>query len=81
MAAFPSDGLPSGPVMFLAEVIADAIGQQATVQDERNGVWWIAGGCTPGTAGCKVNLRDVAEAVLVNLPDCGYGRLPKSEGK
>lgn len=64
--------LPSGPVMFVAEVIAEAIGQQIAVEDLRNGMWWLSGGCAPQSAGCKLNLRDVAEAVLLDIWQAGY---------
>lgn len=69
----PSADLPSGPVMFVAEVIAEAIGTQRTIEDKGNGDYWLAGGCTPQSAGCVINLRDVAEEVLRSLPTCGYG--------
>lgn len=71
-ATLSRDDLPSGPVMYLAEVIAAAIGEQVTTADERNGVWWLSGGCTPGSAGCKLNLRDVAAAILAELPEDVY---------
>lgn len=73
-ASVHRDDLPSGPVMFLAEVLAEAIAEQVAVgvSEARNGVYWLAGGCTPNTAGCTLNLRDVAAAVLTELPENVY---------
>lgn len=73
---------PSGPIMFLEEVIAEALGLQRTVEKlDCNGNYWLSGGCTPQTAGAKLDLREVAEAVFDALPTIREPVIAKAEGR
>jgi hypothetical protein len=54
--------------MYLAEVLAEAIGEQRTVEKVGPHGLWISGGCTPQSAGCTLNLIDIAEAAIRALP-------------